>query len=260
MKINLPHIPVRMKKPREKGITMMMDKGLSVRETEDFVSANAEFTDLVKFGFGTGLITPNVKEKIKIYKDANIKPYFGGTLFEAFFVRGKLDEYKKFLEQYGVEVTEISDGSMRMSHEKKCETIRKISKDFTVLSEVGSKDDSIFISPAKWISMMKDELDAGAWKVIAEARESGNVGIYRKSGSAHSVLINKILSKISEEKIMWEAPIKSQQVWFIKLLGQHVNLGNIAYNEIIPLETIRLGLRGDTFYQFLPQDIKDKVF
>ncbi len=256
MNFKLGSVPNRARKPRQRGLTMMMDKGLSTRQAEDFVDASGELTDLVKLGFGTSYVTKKLKTKIKIYQEANIKVYLGGTLFEAFLIRNKLDEYKKLMNELGIDTVEVSDGSITIPHGKKCKIIRDFAKDFTVLSEVGSKEEGIFISPAKWISMMSKEIAAGSWKVIAEARESGTVGIYRPNGTAHTVLINKILSKVKKDDILWEAPQKAQQVWFIKLLGANVNLGNIAHNEMIPLETLRLGLRGDTFFQFL-KDGKD---
>jgi phosphosulfolactate synthase len=256
MNINLPHIPKRTKKPRKEGLTMMMDKGLSLQEVENFVSCSSEYTDFIKFGFGTSVLSNNLEEKIKIYKEANIKPYFGGTLFEAFIVRNMFDEYRKFVDKYKIELIEVSDGAIHMNHNKKCEYINELSKSYTVISEVGSKEAGILISPNKWISMMKKELKAGSFKVIAEARESGNVGIYRPNGNAHVSLINKIIDQVSAKNIIWETPKKAQQVWFIKLLGANVNLGNIAHNEVIPLETLRLGLRGDTFYDFLPKELK----
>jgi phosphosulfolactate synthase len=233
-----------------------MDKGLSIREAEDFISVSGDLTDFVKLGFGTSVVTPNVKEKIKLYQEANIKVYLGGTLFEAFMIRNMEDEYRQFIDGLGIDTIEISDGSMRIDHAKKCEVIRNFSKNYTVLSEVGAKEAGILIAPARWIEMMETELAAGAFKVIAEARESGTVGIYRPSGKAHTVLINKILSKIAIDQILWEAPLKSQQAWFINHFGANVNLGNISPNDIIPLETLRLGLRGDTFFRFLPDECK----
>lgn len=259
MNIELPYLPDREEKPREKGVTMMMDKGLSMREVEDFIDSSGHLTDLVKFGFGTSIVTRNLADKVKLYQSANIRPYFGGTLFEAFVARGQFDEYRKFITKYGLDLAEVSDGSIILSTKKKCGFISDLAKDFTVLSEVGSKEEGILISPAKWIKMMQTELDAGSWMVIAEARESGNVGIYRPNGTAHTLLVNKILAKIPGERILWEAPIKAQQVWFIKLLGANVNLGNIDAKSVIPLETLRLGLRGDTFFEFLPDDVTRKL-
>jgi phosphosulfolactate synthase len=256
MNFELPHTPERPSKPRNSGITMMMDKGLCIRQAEDFLSASGHLTDIIKLGFGTSFITPNLEQKIKLYKDAGMKVYLGGTLFEAFIVRGMFKDYIKLLEKLKLECAEVSDGSIVMPHDKKCEYISTLSKNYTVLSEVGSKEAGIIIHPAKWTSMMNAELQAGSWKVIAEARESGNVGIYRANGSAHTLLINKILSKVKKDDILWEAPQKTQQVWFLKLLGPNVNLGNISYDDVIPLETLRLGLRGDTFFSHLPAKMK----
>ncbi len=256
MNFHLPHIPERQAKPRNKGLTMMMDKGLSIRQAEDFLSVSGHLTDIIKLGFGTSFITPNLEQKIKLYRDAGMKVYLGGTLFEAFIVRNMFDDYMKLLDKLKLDCAEVSDGSIVMAHDKKCEYINRLSKNFTVLSEVGSKEAGIIIHPAMWTSMMNKELQAGSWKVIAEARESGNVGIYRANGSAHTLLINKILAKVDKDSILWEAPIKAQQVWFLKLLGSDVNLGNISYDDVIPLETLRLGLRGDTFFSHLPPELK----
>lgn len=247
----LSDIPERTQKPRESGFTMAMDKGLSIREAEDFVSIAGQYVDIVKLGWATSYVTPRLEDKLKIYKEAGIPAYFGGTLFEAFIVRGQFDDYCRVLDKYKLEFAEVSDGSIELNHEVKLEYIRKLANNFTVLSEVGSKDAEKIIPPYKWIQLMQTELDAGAWKVIGEAREGGNVGLFRSTGEVRSGLVEEILTQIPFEKIIWEAPQKAQQVWFIKLCGTNVNLGNIAPNEIIPLETIRLGLRGDTFHDFL---------
>lgn len=259
MNFELPFIPERSEKPRNKGVTMMMDKGLSVIETEAFIQANAHLTDLVKFGFGTSYVTRDLEKKLSLYKEAGIRPYFGGTLFEVFYARGKFEDYIRVLDKYKMDLVEVSDGSIIINHDEKCELIHRLSKERTVLSEVGSKDSGILISPARWIKMMSKELSAGSWKVIAEGREAGNVGVFRPNGTAHTFLINKIISKVKPEDILWEAPIKNQQVWFIKLFGAEVNLGNIAPNDMIPLECLRLGLRGDTFFEFLPKDYAERL-
>lgn len=250
----LPFIPERPSKPRETGLTMVMDKGLSLREAENFIEFGAHLVDIVKLGFGTSYVSPHLKEKIKLYHDAGLKVYPGGTLFEAFIVRGMYDDFKRMLDKFNLVTLEVSDGSIEIPMDEKLNYIRDLAKNYTVLSEVGSKEEGIIISPGKWIKMMKTELEAGSWKVIAEARESGNVGIYRSNGSAHTMLINKILNNVNGDDILWEAPQKSQQAWFIKMLGANVNLGNIAPHDLIPLECLRLGLRGDTFFDFLPKD------
>lgn len=247
----LKDLPERSSKPRETGFTMAIDKGMSVREVEDLLSISGNFIDIVKFGWGTSFVTPLLKEKIKTYKEAGVPTYFGGTLFEAFIIRDQFDDYRKVLDKFNMEYAEVSDGSIELDHDVKCEYIRKLSEQVTVLSEVGSKDAEKIIPPYKWIAQMQAELDAGAWKVIGEARESGTVGLFRSSGEVRSGLVEEILTKIPFEKIIWESPQKAQQVWFIKLLGANVNLGNIAPHEVIPLETIRIGLRGDTFNHFI---------
>jgi len=253
MNYTLTKLPDRTGKPRVSGLTMAMDKGLSVREAEDFMSIAADHVDLVKLGWATSYVTPNLKEKIAVYKQAGINTYFGGTLFEAFVIRNQFDDYLKILDKFQVGYAEVSDGSIELPHEEKCNYISRLAKEVTVLSEVGSKDAEKIIPPYKWIKLMQSELDAGAWKVIGESREGGNVGLFRSSGEVREGLVDEILTQIPFEKIIWEAPQKEQQVWFIKLLGANVNLGNISPSEVIPLETIRLGLRGDTFSHFIHQ-------
>ncbi|TGE14590.1 phosphosulfolactate synthase [Hymenobacter elongatus] len=260
MNYTLNNLPERTAKPREQGYTMVMDKGLSVREVEDFLEVGAPYTDIVKLGWATSFVTPNLKRKLAVYKEAGIPVYFGGTLFEAFIIRNQFDDYRRLLEEYGMDYAEVSDGSIDLNHDRKLDYIRTLSQHVNVLSEVGSKDAEKIIPPYKWISQMKTELEAGAIKVIGEAREAGNVGLFRSTGEVRSGLVEEILTQVPVEKILWEAPQKSQQVWFIKMMGANVNLGNIAPNEIVSLETIRLGLRGDTFTQFLDMDAVDEMF
>lgn len=251
MNYTLKNLPERTVKPRQLGFTMAMDKGMSVRQAEDFMCVAADHVDIVKLGWATSYVTPRMKDKIQVYTEAGVPCYFGGTLFEAFIIRDQFDDYRKLIDKFGVKYAEVSDGSIDLDHDKKCGYIEQLTKQVTVLSEVGSKDADKIIPPYKWIELMQKELEAGAWKVIGEAREGGNVGLFRGTGEVRSGLVQEILTKIPFEKIIWEAPQKAQQVWFIKLLGANVNLGNIAPEEIIPLETIRLGLRGDTFLHFL---------
>ena len=247
----LSNIPERTAKPRNSGITMIMDKGLSLRQTEDFLEVGGPYADLVKLGWATSFVTPNLDEKLRIYREAGIPVYFGGTLFEAFVIRGEFDQYRRLLDKYQMEYAEVSDGSIEIEHELKCEYISQLKEQVTVISEVGSKDVTKIFAPYRWIKLINAEVEAGAWKVIAEARESGNVGIYRDSGEVRQGLIDEILTQVPEETIIWEAPQKAQQVWFIKLIGANFNLGNIAPADIIPLETLRLGIRSDTFDHFL---------
>jgi phosphosulfolactate synthase len=258
MKNVLPFMPERPAKPRDSGLTMVMDKGLSIREAEDFMSVGNEYTDFVKLGFGTSLITPGFEKKITVYKKSGVIPYFGGTLFEAFIVRNMFREFVDFIDKYEIDMVEVSDGSFDIDHNKKLEYISKLSERGTVISEVGSKKANVVFTPEEWVAMMKAELSAGSVKVIAEARESGTTGIYNEDGSINNKIISGIAEHVKLENVIWEAPLKSQQAWFIKHFGANVNLGNIAPNEIIPLETLRLGLRGDTFFQFLPDNLKQK--
>jgi phosphosulfolactate synthase len=251
MNYHINNLPERTAKPRNKGLTMVMDKGLSLRQAEDFIEMGADYTDLVKLGWATSYVSPNLDAKLKLYKDAGLPVYFGGTLFEAMIVRGQFDDYRRILDKYQMEYCEVSDGSINIEHDEKCNYIRELSKQITVISEVGSKDIQKIFAPYKWIKLMNAEIEAGSWKVIAEARESGNVGIYRDSGEVRQGLVDEILTQIPEETIIWEAPQKAQQVWFIKLIGANVSLGNIAPADIIPLETLRLGIRSDTFEHFL---------
>jgi phosphosulfolactate synthase len=251
MNFNLSQIPSRTQKPRNFGLTMVMDKGLSINEVQNFIDIAGIHVDVVKLGFGTSAVTPNLKQKIEVYKKANIPVYFGGTLFEAFLVRNQVDDYIAICKDYGVEYIEVSDGSINIPHPEKCGYIEQLTRYSTVLSEVGSKDAAHIIPPYKWIELMRAELEAGSSYVIAEAREAGNVGIYRGSGEVREGLVQEILTQIPAEKIIWEAPQKAQQLYFLELIGCNVNLGNIAPNEVIPLEAMRIGLRGDTFELYL---------
>jgi phosphosulfolactate synthase len=230
---------------------MVMDKGMSLEETKNFLSASSLHIDIVKLGFGTSYVTPFLREKIELYHAYQIPIYFGGTLFEAFLIRNQFDDYLQVCKDYGISYMEVSDGSITIPHAEKCGYIEKLTKYGVVLSEVGSKDATHIIPPYKWIELMRAELEAGSTYVIAEAREAGNVGIYRGSGEVREGLVQEILTQISGEKIIWEAPQKAQQLYFIELLGCNVNLGNIAPTEIIALEAMRIGLRGDSFFFYL---------
>lgn len=251
MNFPLKNIPERTSIPRNNGLTMVMDKGLSIEEVKNFISVAHPYIDIVKLGFGTSAVTPRLKEKIKVYQDNNIPVYFGGTLFEAFAIRNQLDDYIAIVKDYGLQHVEVSDGSISIDHATKCGYIERLAKDVTVFSEVGSKDATHIIPPYKWIELMRSELSAGSKYVIAEAREAGNVGIYRGSGEVREGLVQEILTQIPSQKIIWEAPQKAQQVYFLELLGANVNLGNIAPNDVLTLEATRVGLRGDTFHFYL---------
>lgn len=233
---------------------MVMDKGLSLEEAKNFLSVAAPHVDILKLGFGTSFVTPNLRAKIELYQSHNIPVYLGGTLFEAFLIRNQLEEYINVIRDYGINYMEVSDGSITIPHSEKCGYIEKLAKLGLVLSEVGSKDAEHIIPPYKWIELMRAELEAGASYVIAEARESGNVGIYRGSGEVREGLVQEILTQVPAEKIIWEAPQKAQQLYFLELIGCNANLGNLAPNEVISLEAMRVGLRGDSFHLFLDKE------
>ena len=254
MNFTLNNLPERTQGPRTYGLTMVMDKGMGHEEVKNFLSVAAPYVDIAKLGFGTAFVTQNLREKIDIYRSYNIPVYFGGTLFEAFLIRNQFDDYLNIIKDYGLNHVEVSDGSIIIPHNEKCGYIEKLAKHVTVLSEVGSKDAAHIMPPYKWIELMRAELESGSTYVIAEAREAGNVGIYRGSGEVREGLVQEILTQIPYEKIIWEAPQKAQQVYFLELLGANVNLGNLAPNEVLPLESMRYGLRGDTFHLFLNKD------
>jgi phosphosulfolactate synthase len=257
MNFNLSQIPERTAKPRTAGLTMVMDKGLSVNEAENFLSVAYPHVDIVKLGFGTSYVTPDLEKKLDVYRKYNVPVYFGGTLFEAFLIRNQFDDYISVCKNFGISYMEVSDGSITIPHAEKCGYIEKLTKHGTVLSEVGSKDATHIIPPYKWIELMRAELSAGSSFVIAEAREAGNVGIYRGTGEVREGLVQEILTQIPEEKIIWEAPQKAQQLYFIELIGCNVNLGNISPVEVLPLEAMRVGLRGDTFHMFLSREAEN---
>lgn len=251
MSFPLSQLPDRNIKPRKSGLTMVMDKGLSVQDLKNFLSIASPHVDMVKLGFGTAVVTPNLREKLEVYRNYDMPIYFGGTLFEAFLIRNQFEDYIRVCKDFEVSYMEVSDGSITIPHSEKCGYIEKLAKHGVVLSEVGSKDAAHILPPYKWIEFMKAELEAGSTYVIAEAREAGNVGIYRGTGEVREGLVQEILTQIPGERIIWEAPQKSQQLYFLQLLGCNVNLGNIAPNEVIALEAMRIGLRGDTFTLYL---------
>lgn len=254
MNFKLNQIPERTAKPRKYGLTMVMDKGLCVEEAQNLISGAHPHIDIIKLGFGTSFVTPNLRDKIELYQKAGIPVYFGGTLFEAFLIRNQFDEYISLCKDFNITHMEVSDGSITIPHAEKCGYIEKLTRHGMVLSEVGSKDATHIIPPYKWIEQMKAELEAGSTYVIAEAREAGNVGIYRGTGEVREGLVQEILTQIDGEKILWEAPQKAQQLYFLELVGCNANLGNIAPTEVIPLETMRIGLRGDTFHLYLDKE------
>ncbi len=247
-------LPTRSSKPRDVGVTHVIDKGLGLRQVEDLLDTSSDYIDIVKLGWGTGYVTQNVVDKIKLYRDAGLPVCFGGTLLEVAILQKRFDAFREMAQSVGVTHVEISNGVIDMSMKEKARYIRELRKDFTVLSEVGSKDSEKIIPPFRWVELIQSDLDAGAWKVICEARESGTVGLYFGSGEARAGLIDEIVAKVDPADLIFESPLKSQQVFMVQKLGAEVNLGNIAASEVIALETLRLGLRGDTMADF--HDVK----
>ena len=244
-------LPPRTPKPRTVGLTHVIDKGLNLRDIEGLFDTAGAYVDIVKLGWGTSYVTNNLEKKIALYRSFETPVVCGGTLFEAVYARDKIDEFKAWLRHHRFSHVEISDGTLEIPRERKLELIVDFARDFTVLSEVGSKDSDVVFAPYQWVEWIKEELEAGAWKVIAEGREGGTAGIFRKDGDMRTGLIDEIAHEIDFHDLIWEAPTKSAQAWFVKHFGPEVNLGNIAPEEVIPLETLRLGLRGDTLKEIL---------
>jgi phosphosulfolactate synthase len=235
--------------PRNGGLTHVLDKGLGPRAWEDVLETCGQYIDIVKLGWGTAYVTPNLKRKLEVLRDKRV--VIGGTFFEVVWARGKVDEYKRWVSELGLTHVEISDGAVEIPREQKLELIADLARDFTVLSEVGSKDTEVNIAPYLWVDWIKEELRAGAWKVITEARESGTAGIFRPTGEMRTGLIDEIVHDIAPGDLIFEAPTKAAQAWFVKAFGPEVNLGNIPPDEVIPLETLRRGLRADTLKEVL---------
>jgi phosphosulfolactate synthase len=243
---DLLDLPERSAKPRQRGITHVLDRGLSLSDVDGMIEVAGGSVDLVKLGWGTALATANLKPKLERYRAHGIPVVLGGTLTELAIHQDRLDALLQWTSHLGLEHVEVSDGTITLPHDEKLELIERLSRDFTVLSEVGSKDDTRIMAPYRWVELIQAELEAGAWKVIAEARESGTSGIYRHDGEVRMGLIDEIVHAVDAEKLLFEAPQKDQQVWFIRRLGANVNLGNVAPDDVVSLETMRLGLRSDT--------------
>jgi phosphosulfolactate synthase len=235
--------------PRPGGLTHVIDKGLGPRGWEDVLEASGDYIDIVKLGWGTAYVTRNLRAKLDVLHGKPV--VIGGTFFEVVFVQDKLDGYKRWLQGLGLTHVEISDGVIDLPRERKLELIEEFARDFTVLSEVGSKDSEVEFTPDEWTKWLSEELDAGAWKVITEAREGGTAGIFDSSGGMRTELITDIAGAVGPANIVFEAPTKAAQAWFVKQFGPSVNLGNIPPDEVIPLQTLRLGLRGDTLKEVL---------
>ena len=241
----------RSPKPRQNGLTHVIDKGLGLHELESLFASAGDYVDIVKLGWGTSYVTRNLDQKIGFLRSVDTPVVCGGTLFEAAVARGRLDEYRSWLIEKGFTHVEISDGTIDLPHERKLELIAELARDFVVLSEVGSKDAEVVFAPYQWVEWMTEELRAGAWKVITEAREGGTAGIFRPTGEMRTGLIDEIAHELDVSDVIFEAPTKASQAWFIRQFGPEVNLGNIAPDEVIPLETLRLGLRADTLKEIL---------
>jgi phosphosulfolactate synthase len=247
-------LPPRPPKPRESGLTHVMDKGMNIREIEGLFDTAGEYVDIVKLGWGTSYVTQNLEKKIALYRSFDTPIVCGGTLFEAVYARGKLDGFKQWLQHFRFSHVEISDGTLDIPRDRKLELIADFARDFIVLSEVGSKDAEVNFAPYLWVQWIGEELEAGAWKVITESREGGTAGIFRPTGEMRTGLVDEIAHSIDYHDVIFEAPAKNAQAWFVKHFGPEVNLGNIAPEEVIPLETLRLGLRGDTLKEILLAD------
>ena len=248
-------LPARPGKPRTQGLTHVIDKGLNLRDIEGLFDTGGEYVDVVKFGWGTSYVTKNLEKKISLYRSFETPVVCGGTLFEAVYARGKLEEFKRWLVEQRFSHVEISDGTLDIPRERKLELIAELARDFVVLSEVGSKDSEVVFAPYQWVQWMKEELEAGAWKVITEGREGGTAGIFRPTGEMRTGLIDEIVHEIDLGDIIFEAPTKASQAYFVKHFGPEVNLGNIPPEEVIPLETLRLGLRADTLKEILLDEL-----
>jgi phosphosulfolactate synthase len=234
---------------RAGGLTHVLDKGLGPRTWEDVLETSGDYIDLVKLGWGTAYVTPNLRRKLEVLRDKRV--VVGGTFFEVVWAHGKVDDYKIWLSELGLTHVEVSDGAVDIPRDEKLELIAELARDFTVLSEVGSKDSAVEFSGDEWTTWMREELDAGAWKVIAEAREGGTAGIFTGGGDVRAELVEEIGSGVGRDDVIWEAPTKAAQAWFVKVFGPTVNLGNIPPEEVIPLETLRRGLRADTLKEVL---------
>ena len=248
-----PRLPSRATKPRSTGLTMVIDGGIPLKMFADIVSSTPELIDFVKFGWGTAVVTGGLQQKIDVLREHGIGFYLGGTLFEKYVMQERFDDYKRFCVELGCEHVEVSNGTVTMSNAEKASYIRKLTGDFTVVSEVGFKDPdrSEQLPPSKWIEYINEDLAAGAKMVTLEARESGKSGICRPDGALRFGLIEDVLSAgVGQDQLLFEAPTTTLQTYFITRLGTDVNLGNVPASAVIGLETLRLGLRADTLTHF----------
>ena len=245
-------LPKRSAKPRDVGLTHVIDKGIGLNQLEDLLATSSGLIDVLKFGFGTSYVTQNVLDKVRLCREAGVTVCYGGTLLELAILQDCFDDYRKMVKKSGLTHVEISSGVLDLSTQEKAGYIKELARDFVVLSEVGKKDTEKHIPPYRWVKEIKADLEAGAWKVICEARESGKVGLYFGTGEVRTGLIDEITENIDDADLIFEAPQKSQQSWLIRKLGSEVNIGNVSTHDVLGLETLRLGLRGDTMAQFHP--------
>ncbi|MEA2374585.1 MAG: phosphosulfolactate synthase [Thermoleophilaceae bacterium] len=243
-------LPTRPAKPREEGITHVIDTGLSTPEAEGLMASAGNYVDLVRLGWGSAYVTSDLRAKIDCYRDAGVPVMLGGTLTELAWLQGRVTELRAWLEELGLEHVEVSSGTVRMPDKEKLELIEAFADGFTVFAEVGEKDPDALVAPYRWVQMIKDALGAGARWVVCEGRATGDTGLYRPDGEARTGLIDEIVHEVGGGRLIFEAPKKHQQVWFIKQLGPGVNLGNVLPQDVIALETLRLGLRADTLELF----------
>ncbi|MGI8626425.1 MAG: phosphosulfolactate synthase [Geodermatophilaceae bacterium] len=239
-------LPFRMPKPRTRGITHLLDKGLPPRLTEDLLEQVAHLIDIVKIGWGIGYVDPSLPRRVTAYTEAGIPVCLGGTLTEIVALQDQVGRFRTWVLSLGITHVEVSNGLQALAENRKLDLIKELSADFVVLAETGSKDGSYPTKPREWVEEMARDLDAGAAFVVAEGRESGTVGLYHADQAVHDEIVSEILTEIPQDRIIFEAPLKAQQSWFIKTLGAEVNLGNIEPSSVVPLETLRLGLRADT--------------
>ena len=245
-------LPPRSQKPREIGLSNLVDNGYGRNQLEDVLSMCHPFIDIVKLGWASAYITSNLREKVELFARHGIRTCLGGMMFELSYWQGKIDDYAAWLKDLGINMVEVSNGSLPIPEQEKRQMVEYFAgRGFTVLSEVGSKDVTHVSPPEEWVEFVKADLEAGAWKVILEGRADASAGIYRADGSLQDALIDVILdSGIAADDLIFEAPHKRQMTWFVRRVGSNVNIGNVPLGEVLNLETLRLGLRGDTVAHF----------
>lgn len=245
-------LPQRGSRPRDRGLTNVVDNGYGMQQTRDLLDLVHPYVDIIKLGWGSAYLTPDLKSKVALIAEYGVQVCPGGMLFELSYWQDKIDPFTRFLEAAGISMVEVSNGSLPIPDDRKCGMVELFRRrGFTVLSEVGSKDINLQSPPAEWVRAIRDDLAAGAWKVIMEGRADASAGIYTADGTLKDDLVETVLgSGIDADKLIFEAPHKRQMTLFIRRIGAEVNLGNVPLNEVLNLETLRLGLRGDTVMHF----------